>query len=32
LPEELWPDIKIAEKDDEEGRAMYDKLSKLLPT
>ena len=30
LPESHWPDIKIAEQNNEEGKIMYEKLSKLL--
>lgn len=30
LPEEYWPEIKIAEKSDEKGNAAFDRLSQLL--
>ena len=30
LPKSYWPDIKIAEQDNEEGNIMFEKLSKLL--
>jgi anaerobic magnesium-protoporphyrin IX monomethyl ester cyclase len=30
LPESYWSDIKIAEKDDEEGNKMFEKLLKLI--
>lgn len=30
LPESYWPDIKIAEQDNEEGKYMFEKLIKLL--
>jgi len=29
FPKEMWPQIKIAEKFDEEGNAMFEKLSKI---
>ena len=31
LPKSYWPDIKIAEQDNEEGQEMFNKLIKLLP-
>ena len=30
LPEKYWPEIKIAERSDEEGNATFNRLSKLL--
>ena len=30
LPEKYWPQIKVAERSDDEGRAMFESLSKLL--
>lgn len=30
LPESYWPDIKIAEQDNEEGNLMFEKLIKLI--
>ncbi|MDP3026556.1 MAG: radical SAM protein [Nanoarchaeota archaeon] len=29
LPKEMWPDIRIAERFDEEGNRMFEKLSKI---